>query len=217
MPAHKRPHPPSKKKGSNAKKQQRPEQWYIDNISREMVDWHRQTTNNSVEVVGRTRCRQIRSDRSVYGVTSRIKHHDRRPIINLSMFLAACPEKYFVKDKQLALVRSAFLLDASAEEIAMFAQKKPYKFSASHLCHNPLCIHPAHVVMEPQFVNIARTTCRGPLAGTGKCGCGSWPPCKAPGTLSPATRSYAAKVYDRELGKYVTVAVGGAPESENDE
>jgi len=39
---------------------------------------------------------------------------------------------------------------------------------ASHLCHNPTCVAPAHVVVEPKAANEGRKACRalGPIIVT---------------------------------------------------
>jgi len=39
----------------------------------------------------------------------------------------------------------------------------------SHLCHNSWCVEPAHIVLEPHWVNIARMNCRPELDGVCNC------------------------------------------------
>lgn len=50
------------------------------------------------------------------------------------------------------------------------------RIDASHLCHRSTCVNPAHIVLEPHWVNVGRAVCSGPQPD-GTCSCKSQPPC----------------------------------------
>lgn len=68
------------------------------------------------------------------------------------------------------------------------------KMSASHLCHDELCVNPGHVVMEPQWVNVSRTFC------TVK-ECRHEPRCLADGTNGHCVK-HVPMVFDKESWSY---------------
>lgn len=64
------------------------------------------------------------------------------------------------------------LLEAAAKD------KKVYRYNASHLCNNPACVNPGHVVGEEEELNKSRNYCRGGRR------CKHYPQCLRPGCKS---------------------------------
>jgi len=79
--------------------------------------------------------------------------------------------------KGMVVNRTAAMLNVDAR-----AMDAVYMTSldASHLCHNPLCINPRHIVLEPSIENQHRKGCQGLLEmadGAFNRGCGHKPYC----------------------------------------
>jgi hypothetical protein len=53
------------------------------------------------------------------------------------------------------------LIADGREESLSWCTKGGGTFQVSHLCHNPGCFNPAHLLVEEQWLNKARNTCQG--------------------------------------------------------
>jgi hypothetical protein len=82
--------------------------------------------------------------------------------MNLANSLSELPE---FRGEKIGLKKAYFhcmalIADGRREELG-WATKGAGTLQVSHLCHNPGCFNPAHLLVEESWLNMARNSCKG--------------------------------------------------------
>lgn len=114
-----------------------------------------------------------------------MRFNKHRPVFNLDRVSGGTGTN--VKDEVFGAAAFAILANTQNGE----------KLVASHICHNAVCLNPAHIVMEPQSVNDHRTHCGGPT----HCECHPVVKCLVAGTKY--RQNEVCMTWDAEKHEYV--------------